>query len=1008
MKTEKKRTLKGSVLFTVVSVLALMIVFMTSALALASAANKRARKSYASSQTTYTARAAIDSILAAVGTDGNFATAVSNLSAGGTLNVEVGINDARLGRIESATISHAGTKAVFDPVSKKWIEKNILKITAEVTLGGETSTVTSHIIQDPVTKNEDGPGFLTMGGADVDNHSTVFGGSYVGMNWSDGGVGSNYQTYQYIEWNPVTEELVTLDDKLYRSDYNFHTQNEQSNEATMVVNGNYSVSNKIRFYYTKKGKGIEIWGDFNVADSVSKFEFQAEPQLQFANTTYKSFNEMPYLFVDGRLTSKAQNANIGDETFPLNLFCGSFEFNDGSPKLYCDVYAFDSDKTSSIQNNGSNLYNWAGSIGDGSEGYDCMGGSIYSKGALILGGNGTKVIKGEVRVEGNCHITGDVHIEGDLVVGGTLTVDNGRKLEVDGNVFARALAGDTHVKAAVSSEFKDGVTQETGTAVLVHKVKYYHNSNSDELRNEEWAWVKDSFLSDVGGEMKTEGGVTYCECDFAPDAIVNKKELCGNDTEAEMLNGYLIKRNANKSEPAPTYTVFKLNGAEIDEKDAYKELTFDKEIFPKYAEKEIILGLRGPIKGTEGHFMKDNQIVADMNNKTYTNGSIVGTITESGTITGIINKEVKIDATNNDVYILLKDVDFRNEDNPTIPQITVTEGNNHKVYFAFAGSVDTNYLNQAELDSTKIIDTVQEVMNTWGIEQNIKTPGDLDLSTPEGMAAYNQLKADAVEPENNVLDFTDARMTADGKNGFGIIKGSIDKKVIKIIPSNQSCWVILDKVSLVNGSKIIIDDTAGTGIVNFFIDTSLHFAGGEQLGYWGGAGICTQKFWNFANGTDIRQLRSDLTDTSLITTYKRAGKTPPTGKTENDPIPDLEPINVNFYSSKYIPSVLSGDNEMFITGFIRAPYLDVDEMRVPGRAMYKKFKDRMWYDGINLNDPMSLYGDWCIAVVGCLNVKSMKCGQPWMLLYQKPSDGSAPVTDANGEHLYAAVDYLDY
>ena len=99
---------------------------------------------------------------------------------------------------------------------------------------------------------------------------------------------------------------------------------------------------------------------------------------------------------------------------------------------------------------------------------------------------------------------------------------------------------------------------------------------------------------------------------------------------------------------------------------------------------------------------------------------------------------------------------------------------------------------------------------------------------------------------------------------------------------------------------------------------------------------------------------------------------------------------------------------MFITGFIRAPYLDVDEMRVPGRAMYKKFKDRMWYDGINLNDPMSLYGDWCIAVVGCLNVKSMKCGQPWMLLYQKPSDGSAPVTDANGEHLYAAVDYLDY
>ena len=67
MKTENQRKLKGSVLLTVVSVLSIMIIFMTCALAMAAAANKRSRKTYSSSQSSYTARTAIDSILAAIG-----------------------------------------------------------------------------------------------------------------------------------------------------------------------------------------------------------------------------------------------------------------------------------------------------------------------------------------------------------------------------------------------------------------------------------------------------------------------------------------------------------------------------------------------------------------------------------------------------------------------------------------------------------------------------------------------------------------------------------------------------------------------------------------------------------------------------------------------------------------------------------------------------------------------------------------------------------------------------
>ena len=63
MKTENRKTLRGSVLFTVICVMALLIIFLTGTLALASASSNRAHKSYASSQASYTARAAIDAFV---------------------------------------------------------------------------------------------------------------------------------------------------------------------------------------------------------------------------------------------------------------------------------------------------------------------------------------------------------------------------------------------------------------------------------------------------------------------------------------------------------------------------------------------------------------------------------------------------------------------------------------------------------------------------------------------------------------------------------------------------------------------------------------------------------------------------------------------------------------------------------------------------------------------------------------------------------------------------------
>ena len=81
--TEKRKTVRGSVLFTTVSVMALLIIFLSGALALASSANNRAHKSYSSSQASYNARAAIDSFMQAMQSDAGVAAAVHDMDANG-------------------------------------------------------------------------------------------------------------------------------------------------------------------------------------------------------------------------------------------------------------------------------------------------------------------------------------------------------------------------------------------------------------------------------------------------------------------------------------------------------------------------------------------------------------------------------------------------------------------------------------------------------------------------------------------------------------------------------------------------------------------------------------------------------------------------------------------------------------------------------------------------------------------------------------------------------------
>lgn len=1020
METEKKRTLKGSILFTVVSVLALMTIFMTSALALAAAANKRAHKTYSASQASYTARAAIDSVLAAVGTNNEFANAVESLPQNGKFEVEIGINSPSLGKIDKATVEYAGKTTIFDPNTKAWTEKNLIKITAEVTMGGETTKLVSHVIQDPVVKSDDGPGFLTMGGAGAanGNNGSIFGGAYYGMGHGhDGGTWNGNLTY--IEWNPYDGELTTLDDKQYLTNENYTLKDINRVEAFMVVNGNFSLPTYLTVYYTQLGKGVQIWGDLNMTNGGLDIRMSDPLRDEMASKSLK-FNEIPYLYVDGKISMSNQNFTYGDGTYPFNIFCGSMELNAGQMNSYADIYCYDKDKTTTIRTDGTSLYGWSKSLIEGGDGYSSSGGGIFSKGNLeFTGNNGNYYIAGDVKVDGDVKLDRQITIGGDLIVGGKLSMNNDN-IKVDGKVYANTYEG-AKIQIPGGDQLKDGYTKKPVSYIIAKDVAYEADAGDGSiiLQPVDYMWLKPEVLDAFAGytQLTNDDGTPTNAYDFGGATIPIEYLIIEDwDKSFEGLEpppnwgqpggpGFKPGEPGEPGEPeefVPDLNqvknfregYFDPTGKEVTEAEAKKPTspfyngdkdtieilplkqyytdTGESVIFPAYAEKETILGLSGPVKGTEGHFGKDTP--AAVNNRIYNGTSqLVGHITESCTLTGLFTKAVTIDANGSDVHVLIKDAKFQNDDNPSEARIYVNELNGGKVYFTFAGEVECFYDNPAEKEETQVIQTVFEVMDKWGIEKNVQSPqGAITNVVTSASASGGQITINGV----------DAKLT-----------GMFDGVTINIVPpAADSIWIQLDNFTSQNNAKIIIKDIGDDGSqiggqVNFYVTgQNNHMTNGE---------IVTQSFINFAKSNDVVQVVTDFNN--------------PTLKVKGDDgkdLPLLTAPKVNMYSEK--GAKFKGSNGFFITAFVRAPYMDFDVPTLS--SAYDGCLSRIYYDGIRLdkagnrnNQAPARFG-----VLGCLNVASHDAQNDWLLVYVKDSSGGGVTLDANKQHTYAAVSYMDY
>lgn len=714
---KKNNKVKGSILFTVVSVMAILIIFLMGTLVLATSASNRAHRTYSTSQTQYTARTAIDSILEAFSSSDDFAEAICDLSpSNSSLTVDVELDQstlASMGDVHDVVIEYVGQQKYYNENTKVWEDKDQLKITAQVTLGGITKTATGYLIKDPPKNNSSsggGAGFVTGGTANSKNHTSSFGGTYFNID----------QTLASLNFNSLDLGAET---KSYWSNQKFSLTNGQVMEADVVMNGSLYINTKCIFLFPTTGKGVSVWGDLSFQNP-DKMDFISKNVI--AGNSYK-YNEIPYLYVDGTIKTEGENSlTWGNSNLPLNIFCGKAEITCGSnSNIYADMYIMD-EGNSFITAKGSNsmLTKWTSSVLNKTRDLNAASyssGSIFSKGNLTLGGFS---ITKNVRVKNDLTIdatTYDVTIGGDVVVGGKLTITGDKNVSIGGTIYCNNVSAPGIV---TNTSLKAGVVEET----------YYANLDIPLLGTTAvWKDVNDNQLvSDKAGNPVNN--VEYEEGDKPEPSAACTFDALGNASEYE----YEIDDPENEGSKktvtvtAPEYIIyldtttgnylnavdaFEITGQSYNGKAILPVTSYTDSIYPAEMEKKAILGLTtlydingDPLPKEETQIVQTLSEIGSGSINPYTNTSYeipstydVSTIysqdvlpteiTKSCTLTGNFSgKEININPGVNSIWINIDNVNLQNNS-----KIFVNDKSGGRVNFFISNSL--------RMDNSSIITT---------------------------------------------------------------------------------------------------------------------------------------------------------------------------------------------------------------------------------------------------------------------------------------------------------------
>ncbi len=449
MGTEKKcrkiTRLKGSVLFTTLVVMILVLLIMLTAIGLAGAASKKAYSTWFDNQTKYTAQDLVDNVVRSL------APGQPNEALGGTIIAGLGSKGSHV----DVSVAVSGSDRIpgygqVSPIRFEYVANNgsdytipgltghdnerIIKVSASVTMGGETSTYSTYVVGNALSGKADGNG-----------------GGYIAMSDLKGGSGSNDAP------GTIGRFYAGIDDKIDKTaggnntlnggdifintdEYKFNSKNE--NPAGIVIGRNDPENG----YYG----GMRVTGDLIIENGLY-IQSQYPPAYLNDLSSEKFFN-IPYLYVDGAIKTDGFGIQLkefnrgGSNTMGLlNIYCDHIEAAPGKDLVRLtngnsNVMIMGEGKTNTFKFEDSLLTDWASQTisGVSSKG-SIESGNFYCKGSLNNTGK-KLVVNGDFCVVGNLNVGGGIEVHnGDAYIGGT--VSDATKVTVDTGYTVKAELG---------------------------------------------------------------------------------------------------------------------------------------------------------------------------------------------------------------------------------------------------------------------------------------------------------------------------------------------------------------------------------------------------------------------------------------------------------------------------------------------------------------------------------------------------------------------------------------
>ncbi len=460
---------RGSVLFTVLAVMMVMLILVLTTITLAGIASKKAYSTWFDNQTNYTAQSLVDNVVrsfqpGSTNTDavlmgqeiidsipnkGDEVELDVTVNSGGTITSDI----AGYGTVQRMTFKNVGTTNEFHmggitPGAGVTSEQlNIIKVTATVTMGNETSTYSTYV----TGSNGSGGGHASPGGFIAKGQN--FGGSGTNDAPSTYGrvyVGINGDTETPIFDSTFANQSASAGDLYY-------------NVKKLVVNA--STSGPLMFFgrndpESEYYSGLKVSGqlEFNGGNVIKSLY-----QPISSDMSQDCINNFPYIYAK-EIVLAGDGAKISVEDGPLNVFCdkitnsstGTGSKFGGNINLICLAEGQDN----VMPYDGSSLTRWASALTSSEPNYDkTQTGNVYCKGNFTTKGNGG-TIDGDLLVLGNLKITNPMTVKGIVCYGGS--IDGEDKLNAAGGVHSIGTTDFTDfcsacdvLKADSGSRFKD-------------------------------------------------------------------------------------------------------------------------------------------------------------------------------------------------------------------------------------------------------------------------------------------------------------------------------------------------------------------------------------------------------------------------------------------------------------------------------------------------------------------------------------------------------------------------